>query len=180
RSVRRFCDASGELAPRGPTIWRLSAVERGAIETEFGTQIEALIASGIQPSHLDSHQHFHTQWPVGPIVVSLARRYGVHAIRLSRNCGQPPSLMKRLYKTVYNARLSRSGLAPTRHFGSAGDVDALEHIKGPVEIMVHPELDAAGRVVNAMADGHGGAEPLEPVASTWRQRGTLASFRELS
>jgi chitin disaccharide deacetylase len=179
RAMPRFCDASGELTPRGPTIWRLSSEERRAIETEFAGQIDRLIAHGIEPTHLDSHQHFHTQWPVAPILVDLARRYGIAAVRLSRNCGQAPSLPKRVYKSVFNARLARSGRTLTSHFGAARDVASLTHIDGPIEIMVHPELDETGSTINSLADHRGGTEPLEPIVEDWRPRSVLMSFAEL-
>lgn len=180
RHLPRFCSPSGELNPRGATLWRLSPDEDQAIETEFAAQIDAVIARGIRPSHLDSHQHFHTQWPISPILIRLARRYGVPAVRLSRNCGPSPGIVKRLYKTAFNARLTRAGLAPTRHFGSAQDAASLTHFAGAIEIMVHPELDGDGHVVDVLtAGGVEGAEPLEPVASAWRQIGPLVSFREL-
>jgi predicted glycoside hydrolase/deacetylase ChbG (UPF0249 family) len=181
RSFSKLCGPAGELKPRAANIWRLSADEARAIEAEYAAQIEAVVAAGIKPSHLDSHQHFHTQWPIGPIVIRLARRYGVPAIRLSRNCGPLPGLPKRIYKTVFNARLRRSGLVLTRHFGNASDAAMIDQFRGPVEIMVHPDLDRDKRVVDVLTGGGiDGAELLEPVAVRWREVGSLVSFRELS
>lgn len=180
RSVRKFCDSSGQFRSRGANLWFLSRSDQRAIEAEFAAQIDMVLSAGIKPSHLDSHQHFHTQWPVGPIVIRLARRYQVPAIRLSRNCGPSSGVAKQMYKTVFNARIIRSGLAPTRHFGNAQDAASLTHLAGAIEVMVHPDLDRAGRVVDALSRGEvDGAPPLEPVSAHWRKMGSLLSFREL-
>lgn len=180
RSFSKLCGPTGELQPRGANIWRLSADQTRAIEVEYAAQIEAVVAAGIKPSHLDSHQHFHTQWPIGPIVARLARQYGIPAVRLSRNCGPVPRLPKRVYKSLFNARLIRSGLAPTRHFGNASDAAMLDHFGGPIEIMVHPDLDRDQRIVDVLTGGGiDGADALEPVAVRWRGVGPLVSFREL-
>ncbi len=180
RQSRTFCDSSGQFRSRGKNLWFLSRSDARAIEAEFAAQIDMVVSAGIRPSHLDSHQHFHTQWPVGPIVIRLARRYAVPAIRLSRNCGPSSGAAKQIYKTFFNARIIRSGLSPTRHFGSAHDVASLTHVKGAIEVMVHPDLDDAGLVVDAVSRGEvDGAPPLEPVSAHWRKMGSLLSFREL-
>jgi predicted glycoside hydrolase/deacetylase ChbG (UPF0249 family) len=176
----RFCSPSGQFNPRRRNIWSLTRAEDQAIEAEYSAQIEAVISGGIRPSHLDSHQHFHTQWPVTPILLRLARRYQIPAVRLSRNCGPTPSAAKRVYKWALNARIIHSGLAPTRHFGNAADTASLVAFDGPVEVMVHPDLDREGRVVDVLTGGGiAGANLLAPVAAHWRQIGSIVSFTEL-
>ena len=175
RHCPRFCRRTGQLCGVQRPLWRLTPAEAKAIETELSTQVDAVLAFGISPSHFDSHHHVHTQWPVSTIVMRIARRYGVSAIRLTRNCGPSPRLARRIYKIAFNARLARAGLAPTRHFGSAEDAASLVQFAGPVEIMVHPSLDNGGRVVDITS----GARRLEDVAAYWRTVGTLVSYREL-
>ena len=89
--------ADRSFAPRGPVRWQLSALEARAIETEFEAQIGAVREAGLRPTHLNSHQHVHTQWPIASIVMRLARRHGIRAIRLSRTCG--PTLASRRRRT---------------------------------------------------------------------------------
>jgi len=137
RRVPLFCDAAGMFRPR-KVLFRLTAEEARAVELEFAAQIDTCVARGIRPTHLDSHQHVHTVWPVGAIVIDIARRYRIGAIRLSRNCGSGIGLRNRLYKSAYNARLKLYGLAKTRYFGSAADVvPLLTSTHDDVEIMVH-------------------------------------------
>jgi predicted glycoside hydrolase/deacetylase ChbG (UPF0249 family) len=52
-----------------------------AIEIELSAQIEAVIDSGIKPTHLDSHKHFHCLPKVYKLVCRLAEKYKIGAIR---------------------------------------------------------------------------------------------------
>jgi hypothetical protein len=175
RSCARFCSPEGQLGRQDRPLWRLSSEEAGAIEAELAAQVDAVLASGIRPSHVDSHHHVHTRWPVATIVMRIALHYGIPAIRLTRNCGPGSGLSKRAYKTILNARFARAGLAATRHFGSARDVTSLAHFSGPIEVMVHPSLDARGRLVD-LTDG---SRPLTEVLAYWQTVGTLVTYREL-
>jgi hopanoid biosynthesis associated protein HpnK len=56
---------------------RLAEVRR-----ELTAQVERLLAAGLQPSHLDSHQHVHLLPGLWPIAVELARRYNIAWIRV--------------------------------------------------------------------------------------------------
>lgn len=137
RQCPRFCDNVGMFRAR-QTRFRLSKEERLAVETEIATQIKACLDHGLYPTHLDSHHHVHTEWAIGASVIAVARRYGIKAIRLSRNCGPGIDLVHKFYKWAYNTRLRRYGLAKTRFFGSAADVqEILAAASGDVEVMVH-------------------------------------------
>jgi predicted glycoside hydrolase/deacetylase ChbG (UPF0249 family) len=175
RAYPRLCRPSGELGVSKAPVWRLAHDEASAIETELGAQIDAVLAAGIAPSHFDSHHHVHTQWPIGTIVIRLAGRYRVSAVRLTRNCGSVPRLPTRMYKWAFNLRLARAGVAPARYFGSAVDAATLDRFDGPVEVMVHPSLEVDGRIVDVTP----GAQSLEDVAAHWRSVGRLMSYREL-
>jgi hopanoid biosynthesis associated protein HpnK len=52
-----------------------------AIEIELSAQIEAVLENGINPTHLDSHKHFHCFPKVYRIVCRLAEKYKIGAIR---------------------------------------------------------------------------------------------------
>lgn len=54
---------------------------RKAIENELAAQIESLLEKGLKPTHFDSHKHVHTFPSIYKIVVRLARRFGVGAVR---------------------------------------------------------------------------------------------------
>jgi hypothetical protein len=137
RRCSRFCDEVGMFRHR-QTHFRLSKDERLAVETEIAAQIKACLEHGLSPTHLDSHHHIHTEWAIGAAAIAVARRYGIKAIRLSRNCGSGIDLVRRLYKLAYNTRLRMYGLAKTRYFGSSADTqEILATASGDVEVMVH-------------------------------------------
>jgi chitin disaccharide deacetylase len=175
RSLPRFCQ-DGRFLGRRPSVWRLSKDEVRAVRAEFAAQIGRIRGEGIRISHIDSHHHVHTEWPIASIVIELARANGVSAVRLSRNCGPVPSLPKRVYKAVLNGRLRRAGFAPVRHFGSAPDVASLTRIAGNLEVMVHPGLGPAGDIVD-LTTGRG---DLEEIAARFRLVGPMVSYAEIT
>jgi len=162
---KRFCDQDGMFRFRSASArdaaYHLTALERAAVREELDAQIQVCVKRGLEPTHLDSHLHQHTEWAIGTIVLQLAQKYGVPAIRIMRNC-KKPGLAKRLYRDMYNARLRRSALARSRYFGAADEMRAILGDCQDVEIMVHPQLKD-GVVVDD------GGVPLEQVFSSLQQ-----------
>jgi hypothetical protein len=134
------------------TRFRLSKEERLAVETEIAAHVRACIDRGLHPTHLDSHDHVHTEWAIGAAAITMARRYGIRAIRLSRNCGPGIDFARRCYRVAYNTRLRIYGLTKTRSFGSSADVqEILAAGSGDVEVMVHLNSESTGSI----SDGRG-------------------------
>jgi chitin disaccharide deacetylase len=152
RQCSRFCDDVGRLRIR-QTRFQLSKKERLAVETEMAAQVRACLDHGLSPTHLDSHHHVHTEWAIGAVAITVARKYGIKAIRLSRNCGPGIDFARRIYKGLYNTRLRMYGLAKTRYFGSSADVqEILATTSGDIEIMVHPTFADADDNPNRRKD----------------------------
>ncbi|MGK2905434.1 MAG: carbohydrate deacetylase [Desulfuromonadales bacterium] len=59
------------------------ACDRASIRNELAAQIERLFDCGLQPDHLDSHQHCQLFPCLTTMVIELAREYGIHAMRSS-------------------------------------------------------------------------------------------------
>lgn len=57
---------------RKPPFASRLAVDLAEVELEWRAQIEFLISQGIQPSHLDSHHHFHLHPQLVPVTCKLA------------------------------------------------------------------------------------------------------------
>lgn len=150
-----LCDANGSFRPARRILW-LSAKEAAAVEGEITGQVLACEKQGITPTHLDSHNHIHTQHGIATVCIRVAKRSGIRVIRLGRNCGpfrDGASLihrtLARAYRSARNAHLRFHGLDLTQHFGDAQDVaDVLRTTTADVEIMVHPRLDRSGRLVD--------------------------------
>lgn len=167
RECVRLCDEGGNFCPRRRWL-RLSSREAQAIREEVDAQISACVHRGITPTHIDSHHHVHTEWPIGTIVIDAALRFGIRSIRVSRNCGAGIGGFRRIYKWAYNARLKRYGLGRCRYFGSISDVQGiLGKATGDVEIMVHLTAEDSLTKVDRM-DGFG--------YRRWQSRYELASY----
>ena len=149
RGCPRFAQQDGTLIWRHRNVWSLSSAEREGIAMEWRAQVQRIIGSGITPTHLDSHMHTHTSWPLGTIAIALAREFGIRHLRLSRNCGPLPRLPVRAYKALFNARVHRAELSRTQFFGPASEMrEVIATARGPVEVMTHPELATDGRLIN--------------------------------
>lgn len=79
---------------------RLTEVER-----ELTAQIEKILRAGLVPSHLDSHQHLHVVPGIAAVVMRLARRFSIKALRIPAE----PLLF-----------LGETGLSPGRIAGRTG------------------------------------------------------------
>lgn len=145
--------AHGKLAPSWRTF--LARALRGKIdpahvEHEFSLQIQAVLDVGLQPTHLDTHQHLHI-WPaVGEVVLRLCRRFGIPAIRVPRaRRGRPQSTMVDWLGRRLGARAQAAGLRYPRQAGGFDQAGAMTKQKlvtllqravnaGSFEIAVHP------------------------------------------
>ena len=58
------------------------AKARGGLEAEIRAQIEALLAYGIKPTHIDGHINIHVHPVIFPAVCRLAKEYGIPRVRL--------------------------------------------------------------------------------------------------
>jgi predicted glycoside hydrolase/deacetylase ChbG (UPF0249 family) len=62
-------------------------INQAEVRKELEAQIEKILAAGITPSHLDSHQHVHMLPGVSGIAVALGRKYGITAMRVPKEFG---------------------------------------------------------------------------------------------
>jgi len=132
RPAPSLVDADGRFpAAAGPLVRRLAtgSVRLVEVEAEWAAQIERVLAAGIRPSHLDSHQHVHILPGLAGIVKYLAQQYHIARVRLPLE--YPPLVWPRgmaavlrlgglaaLWVTWFCARLGGAyGLAlPPLHF----------------------------------------------------------------
>jgi len=153
KGLRVFCGKDGFFSGYvDNTRLFLSRAEMKLLREELRHQTLACLLRGITPTHIDSHNHFHTIWPVASVVISVAEEFGIGEVRLSRNVGPRPGCVKWLYKRILNERLRLHSLARSRFFGSVEDFLCWQgNIDGVAEIMVHPELDEKGLVIDRVS-----------------------------
>jgi hypothetical protein len=119
KQMAPYTDGEGRLQVRRG-LRRLGRNLARAIEAELIAQIECVLATGIRPTHLDSHRHIHTSFLIGRIVVRLARRYGIPYVRPARNLAARNNLAARGYKWLFN-RYVASRVRTADYFGDVVD-----------------------------------------------------------
>ncbi len=150
KACRVFCGEDGRFHGRRISF---SAPRRclEAVRLELEAQLQKATDTGLAFTHLDSHAHRHTNWYVGRVVIELARKHGIPAIRQTTNLGKA-GLQRKLLRVLYNWRLG--SLRKTHVFGNIPDMDvAFPRIcgmtDGVLEIMCHPVRDDSGQLVDA-------------------------------
>ena len=134
REIPTLVDRDGRL-PDGwrPFLARLASgrIEPEDLEREFDAQIAVLHDAGLQITHLDTHQNIHL-WPsVARVLVDLAERWKIRAIRLTRSNGRSfvalavRTLSRRLARRARHAGLT--GPETSAGFDEGGSLDR-EHL----------------------------------------------------
>ena len=177
------------------------------IECECAAQVDRMIAAGIPPTHLDTHQHAHLHPTVATAVARTAQRYGIAWVRRPFESFSPPTRLGNVKRRILAAGLRSSarsfdrimaahGLRCPDHFSGFVLTGALTVVglratlallpDGATELMCHPGYtDAAlARLPTSLqAQRQRELEALcDPgVRDVLRARGIqLISFRELS
>jgi predicted glycoside hydrolase/deacetylase ChbG (UPF0249 family) len=179
--VPTLVDRRGQLAPGWrPFVARLAAgrIDPEDLRREFDAQLTVLHDGGLEVAHLDTHQNLHL-WPsVARVLVELAERWKVRALRVTRSSGRSPlALAVRGFSRRLDRRVHRAGLAApeaSAGFDEAGRLDRdrlLLVIAGlgssraaTAELACHPsERDDTD--LNRLDWGYRGADELEALTS---------------
>ena len=145
--------------------WYTGSIKKNELVKELETQIEKVLAAGIKPTHIDSHQHMHVLPGIAGIVVRLCEKYGIKKIRMPGE----NIFWSGGFKAGIGRKIGRDGLSfcamlakgkaqsaglvyPQHFFGmlAGGNLNAelvknilLNLPEGTSEIMTHPGLDNA-------------------------------------
>jgi hopanoid biosynthesis associated protein HpnK len=134
----------------------LRRIREEEIERELDAQVARVVDAGIRVSHLDSHQHVHLHPALLPIVLRVAGRFGVRAVRAASELyplrGLKPALLflfaRHGAQRIRGAGLRTAdacvGLVETGRLAEA-DLEALVVglPAGTTELVCHPGLDDA-------------------------------------
>lgn len=143
-----FCE-NGEFHGKINRFAKLTAVQKQSVQAETEAQIDKLRAVGFSLSHADSHHHIHTAPCMFEAVYAAIICKGIDKIRLHRNVGKIP-FYKRVGKAILNKKLYKKGLKTTRYFGGLDDYQLCSAPlkKGVCEVMVHPDYDENGALID--------------------------------
>lgn len=150
----------------------LNKIERRAVYKELSAQCNKVREAGVRITHADSHHHIHTGLFIAPIVLRVCRENGIQIVRSHRNIGQI-SPVKKVAKAIFN-RILKKSYKTTDYMGGADDVECTRSLKGVVEIMVHPDFDEKGNII----DRRGFSGPLLGSIKYW-DNSTKICFSQL-
>ena len=108
--VASLVDSEGRLPRLYPQFLKQllqGSISLAHIRCELAAQIEKVLATGMQPTHLDSHQHMHVVPGVIDIVLDLAKQYGIKAMRIP----DEPLFFFGGYRTSAGRFIGRGGLS---------------------------------------------------------------------
>lgn len=143
--------------------------DRWQIYHEWSSQIKKCLELGIAPTHLDSHHYVHSFPVLAEIVISLAKEYGVPAVRRIsprdfnvQGFGQkvkPVNVAYRRFLTLSSRMLAESGLAVPEGalFLTGGRDELIARLRnlpqGNWELITHPGfMDDSLRAVSSLLD----------------------------
>jgi predicted glycoside hydrolase/deacetylase ChbG (UPF0249 family) len=162
----------------------LGAFPRSRLTTLLRRQLDTLLQSGVKVSHIDSHQHLHALPSVMRVVASVAKEYGITAVRLPLERGPyggashvriGASKILALLCLYSRRELTRSGIAFPDNFGGmaisgslspASLTELLSQLRsGVTEILCHPGSNNI-ELSDAFGWGYDWEEELNAVTST--------------
>ena len=153
-AMRPFCDANGHLAVKR-SLKPPPAALRAALALEVAAQVDRVVKAGIHPTHLDSHRHVHTVFPLGKIVVDTARAARIRYVRPARNLVGSQPFTRAIYKRLFNGYV-RARVATADYFC---DIEDFVGRRYPVrdgsllELMAHLDASERGASNQALIDG---------------------------
>jgi len=117
-----------------------------AMYDEWCAQISRLISSGVQVTHIDSHNHIHTVPYVFPALKRVQKQFGIRRVRITKNiygddqpCTPGLALKKRWYnvalRNVYATRTTEGFSEMSTFYRIARQIRPAYRT---VELMVHP------------------------------------------
>ena len=130
-------------------LWRSLQFNYDALEAELRAQIERVLATGLQVTHLNSHQHLHVLPRVREIVGGLASEHGIAYIRVPADRGGESRQLSmralRMFSYAGQGNDHTIGIAEAGHLTAERIVRLLDHVEGVTELVAHPGLGDIAR-----------------------------------
>lgn len=172
----RFRSTPAALGVRLATSRRV----REQVAAECAAQVEAFLATGLPIDHLNGHHHLHVHPFVLEVVLTLARRHRIPAVRVPLQPGWPPVSQALSVAALApwavraRSRLRRAGIATNDTLFGLYETGAMTEAAwlaviarvppGLTEVYCHPAT-APRRVPGVTMDGEGRVEELAALVS---------------
>jgi predicted glycoside hydrolase/deacetylase ChbG (UPF0249 family) len=134
KGCERIC-TDGLFSYKRNSVKKWSRKEATAIVEEFEAQLNRMMEMGIKPSHIDSHEHTHTEIPIFNIIKKPILKADINRIRATRNVGL--SKLRIIAKNVINCYFHIVGFKTTKYFNDITQQSINVKLDN-LEIMCHP------------------------------------------
>lgn len=139
KKCERFC-RNGIFIYKRNAVMSLSTAEKDAISDEIRMQIAKIKNAGVPLTHLDSHEHVHTEYAIYKLIRNILKEEGIETIRLTTNCLKT-SFAKKIYKNWFNRKLVSDGFRTADFFLSYFDDISFREDQKVIEMMIHPKME---------------------------------------
>ena len=153
-----YNERNSDLKKHKRHLFRIKEREKRLIFNEFSAQIEKVKKAGLQITHIDTHHHIDEVWTITQIIKTLLRKYSIPAMRILDNLNQSTRFHKKVYRRIVNELIKMDHLNYTDFMGNQLEVfrqlnDDPSLIKDKkLEIMVHPDYNNAGLIIDKISN----------------------------
>ncbi len=140
------------------SLFILSKEKSILIYNEFAAQIEKLRKAGIQITHIDTHHHIDEVWSITQIILALLKTYDIPSMRILNNLNRKGRFYKISYRKIINALIKFNKAGYSDFFGDQFEGFSLLRNNitlydgKKLEIMVHPDYNDEGILINRIQD----------------------------
>jgi chitin disaccharide deacetylase len=168
REIPTMVDSPGHF----PISWRqflprmaARRIDPADLRREFDAQMERILGAGLQLTHVDTHQHLHL-WPgVASVVLDVADRAGIRAMRLTRSAAH--SSVGRFVR-ILSRRLERTATRRgVRFTAAATGLDEAGTLDLPRMAAAVDRLAASGAATAELGTHPGEADDAERARYEW-------------
>jgi predicted glycoside hydrolase/deacetylase ChbG (UPF0249 family) len=135
-------------------LFFLNKNKKKLIFNELCAQIEKIKKNGILITHLDTHHHTHEFYAILDIIFHIKKIYQIPTIRILNNLVKASSINKKIYRSTINYYVKKTHSNHSDLFGNQSEflskfnVDPEVLQKKSIEIMVHPDYDNKGKLID--------------------------------
>lgn len=135
-------------------LFFLTKENKAAAYKEFAAQIDKVRKAGIPITHIDTHHHIDDVWSITRILLAVLKTYGISTMRILNNLNQATKYYKTGYRKIVNRHIKSNRANLSDFLGDQEEaVSFLREYKfagedKKLEIMVHPDYDDRGKLIN--------------------------------